>query len=525
MIRKLFAVGAALLVLAAPAHAAKVVNRGGTLTYTGSAQAEKTWVNASGTTVRVTNAPKLRERGCRARRGGVVCTRVKRIVMDLRGGADEPVVSSARIPAVVSGGAGADLLTAGPGDIELRGGAGDDVLVGTDRTRFRGGPGIDVARLPAAGPTFADGRLEDDVEDVLIGAQRSTPSGAVSLTGSDGPNHLTTGGGDDTLVGGRGSDVLSSGDGNDTVDARDGEPDRVVCGPGTDTVLADPVDQVSDTCERPDGDPGPLPPPADSLVNRDGTVTYTFGSAPTPWNLRPSVHVDLTRTPGTVSVTPSSMQVPVSVDGCVVAEREYQCPGVRTAVVIGGPGDDRITSRIPATLSGGPGDDELGSFASGQIDGGPGDDQLYPYAGTTVVGGGGIDTVNLRRRELDPLSLSFDGRADDGLRGEGNNVLADVEDVETDPPYESHDYHPDAGPRTMLGTDAANVLRGSYGDDAITGGKGRDELYGAGGNDRFDARDGEPDRIVCGPGNDVARVDPIDLVSATCERVVVRART
>jgi Ca2+-binding RTX toxin-like protein len=55
--------------------------------------------------------------------------------------------------------------------------------------------------------------------------------------------------GDDVLAGGAGIDTLVGSEGDDRFDARDGFPDRVDCGPGRDTVLADPMDQLGDGCE------------------------------------------------------------------------------------------------------------------------------------------------------------------------------------------------------------------------------------------------------------------------------------
>lgn len=48
---------------------------------------------------------------------------------------------------------------------------------------------------------------------------------------------------------------------------------------------------------------------------------------------------------------------------------------------------------------------------------------------------------------------------------------------------------------------------------------GNDTLSGGPGNDTIHARDGHRDVIDCGPGRDVAFVDPVDLVRG-CERVV-----
>jgi hypothetical protein len=57
------------------------------------------------------------------------------------------------------------------------------------------------------------------------------------------------GSGPDRIAGGRGRDVLRGNGGDDVIDARDGAADRVNCGAGTDTVLADAADRVR-RCEH-----------------------------------------------------------------------------------------------------------------------------------------------------------------------------------------------------------------------------------------------------------------------------------
>jgi Ca2+-binding RTX toxin-like protein len=52
-----------------------------------------------------------------------------------------------------------------------------------------------------------------------------------------------------------------------------------------------------------------------------------------------------------------------------------------------------------------------------------------------------------------------------------------------------------------------DALKGGKGGDSIGGGKGFDRLIGGPGNDRINARDGRPDEINCGAGNDYAKVD------------------
>lgn len=83
---------------------------------------------------------------------------------------------------------------------------------------------------------------------------------------------------------------------------------------------------------------------------------------------------------------------------------------------------------------------------------------------------------------------------------------------------------------TILGKRGNDVLRGgrggdliigSAGNDRIRGGKGFDEMRGGKGNDRIRARDGKPDQIDCGPGEDTVLVDAVEDGVFGCERVKV----
>lgn len=523
MVRTLFAVGVALLVLPATASAETIVNRGGTLTYSGTSAAEGLYLRSSGSTVRLARRTPVRARGCtRSPSGQAVCRNVKRVVIHGRGGGDSFNADELLLPAVISGGSGTDFLTAGGGPTELRGGPGDDAFAGSERTTISGGDGIDAADITARSPTALrvdlDARV--DVEDVSARTRivLERPAGSVTLIGDAAGNHLSGWLGDDTIVGGPGRDVLAGGGGTDTIDARDGEPDRVICGAG-DTVLADPSDQVSDECAA----AAELPPTPTTLVNRDGTLTYTGGSEP-PRDGTTSLHIARSQTPG-YAVRVSQSSVPMTVDGCDRTENGYECAGVAAVVIHGGPRSDELDVDVPATVDGGAGGDTLVLRAGGSASGGPGSDSLHVHKATVVSGGAGVDVASVRRTELTPLTVTLDDVADDGLAGERNTIGPDVENVITGPFYDRHDYSPDAGPARIAGSDAANSLVGSYGDDVIVGGKGFDELYGEDGDDRLDARDGEADRVVCGAGRDLARVDPVDVVSSSCERRIVRART
>jgi Ca2+-binding RTX toxin-like protein len=75
------------------------------------------------------------------------------------------------------------------------------------------------------------------------------------------------------------------------------------------------------------------------------------------------------------------------------------------------------------------------------------------------------------------------------------------------------------GNDTLLGGAGDDRIYGGPGRDVITGGSGADHLYGGPGSDTIVAVDGERDIVDCGPGNDRAVVDSVDLVVG-CEVVV-----
>ena len=102
---------------------------------------------------------------------------VSQIQIRTRGGNDVVIVGlNVTTPAVIDGGAGNDLLTAGGGDSVLLGGTGNDILVG--------GPGNNVL-------------VGGDGNDILIGA-----GGRNLMIGGKGSDSLTGGSGEDILIGG-----------------------------------------------------------------------------------------------------------------------------------------------------------------------------------------------------------------------------------------------------------------------------------------------------------------------------------
>ena len=185
----------------------------------------------------------------------------------------------------ITGAAEANTLRGGPGADDLHGGGGTDTLLGEDGDDtlagdaladvLSGGRGVDtasyadritpvVASLDGAandGAANEGDLVDDDIEvlasgfaaDQLAGGTRADGirgnDGNDSLTGAGGDDVLDGNGDDDKLTGGSGDDTLRGGAGNDTFAARDLSKDRVECGPGADTVVADPFDSVAADCE------------------------------------------------------------------------------------------------------------------------------------------------------------------------------------------------------------------------------------------------------------------------------------
>jgi hypothetical protein len=223
----------------------------------------------------------------------------------------------------------------------------------------------------------------------------------------------------------------------------------------------------------------------------------------------------------------------VCTDNTAASDRTaFRCPGVNATRVVGtdeadsvkavcagiqsaldfqaGGGDDLVTGGgcTGSTVVLGEGDDV--ATVSGTMSGGPGSDRLIPGLGVgpnAISGGPGIDTASYENRTPNlPVSITLNGVADDGQAGL-DAVGADVENATGGD-----------GNDTIVGNDGPNVLEGGGGNDLIDGGGGLDFLDGGPGDDRIRARDGAPDRVTCGDGNDSAVVDAFDSVDG-CESV------
>ncbi len=206
--------------------------------------------------------------------------------------------------------------------------------------------------------------------------------------------------------------------------------------------------------------------------------------------------------------------IPLEIDGGPGEDRLDG--GTGADLLKGGPGDDLLTGRDGDdriygqdgndTLNGdfgdsGPGGDDL-------LDGGAGDDQFEQYVGIgypaslkgddTYIGGPGNDSFSYFHRS-EPVRISLDGVANDGMAGESDNIHPDIESVGGS-----------SGDDVIVGSPGDDTLWGSDGDDKITGGAGNDKLHGDGGDDQIDGGNGDDeldggcmsDTLIGGPGRD-----------------------
>jgi Ca2+-binding RTX toxin-like protein len=362
------------------------------------------------------------------------------------------------------------------------------------RTPFSGTE-PDIVRCETAGVTTIKVVLGDQVDSTRFG----------DLNGNVIVDAIEGGTGIDRIGASSGRSVITGGDGEDQIDGRAGD-DQISGGTGNDEITAG---QGSDTVA---GDKG-----------NDIIRGYAL--------------------PGTQEI------------GIVTKYR-----GGEVNRLGGGPGNDRLEGdNGPDQISGGPGNDGLHGGGDGDVmRGDAGNDTIdegdtagaatsesvgAPIAADVIHGGSGKDTATYcTRRGATPLKISLDRKANDGRKGERDNIgpKGDVENVLGG--GESSD--------TIRGNGSANVLSGDClttvaksgnnkifglgGADRVVGGDGRDLLNGGSGPDRFignedrdtiQARDGGRDKSInCDglgveSGSDRATVDRSDPPARSCEKV------
>jgi Ca2+-binding RTX toxin-like protein len=195
-------------------------------------------------------------------------------------------------------------------------------------------------------------------------------------------------------------------------------------------------------------------------------------------------------------------------------------------VVLGGSGADQVQGGTGDDfVDGGPGDEVLdGGPGADRVFGGDGDDTTLHFGDVGLIpdgapdlweGGPGNDTMILGRYGSPAVDVTLDGRADDGLPGEGDAVGSDWESVT----ISSGRLVGDDGPN-VLSVEGDGTVDGRGGDDVLSGGN---TMRGGAGHDglrvnsflfahpirgtRIEVDDGERDEVTCDERTRVVRLD------------------
>jgi Ca2+-binding RTX toxin-like protein len=401
-------------------------------------------------------------------------------------------------------GAPGDTVLAGSGDDTIVGSAADDSLFGEDGNDSIGGGGGD---------------------DLIDGGD-----GNDTAMGDDGDDTVNGGFGLDSLFGNDGSDVFLNADGEaDSVDGGDGINEAQDEAAQTDTFanIDDFFDLLDMTLAAPIPAAGPAPaPPVTTPV-----VTLSAGGTLSVVATDSADTIDLSAVAGGgISVT-------------IKGKYQKTFAGVRRIAVSGLDGNDTVSLNnvtLPATIGGDAGDDSLtGGAGPDSILGGDGNDTLRGADGTDILdGGAGADLISGGRGASDrvtyasrrlSVAVSLDGVANDGQKNEGDNVLADVEDI-----------FGGRGNDILVGSSSRNLLAGGLGSDTLIGNTNTtpatgdnfdaapssgvdapDKIYGTPGNDFFKMRDGGDDYYFKGGGklDQAGDRDPSDIAVASSQEL------
>ncbi|MDE4174643.1 Hint domain-containing protein [Phaeobacter sp. PT47_59] len=277
--------------------------------------------------------------------------------------------------------------------------------------------------------------------------------------------------GDDTIDGGGGDDVIIGNGGDDSLTGGDG----------------------SDSVDGGDGD----------------DVIDTSGNEPTPLPDRGF--------PGYTGTTPSIPPIPADAD-----------PTDDMDTVVGGAGNDTITTGDDADLISGDGGDDVidAGIDDDTVDGGDDNDLITGGEGSdSLMGGAGDDTIY---GGLDPVFPDGLNIMDDG---------ADGRPVDPDPTNGMDTIEGGAGNDVIYGQDDDDVISGGEGDDTIDAGIDDDEVSGGVGNDMItgghgaDTLSGDADRdyFIGGTDGDVvdggSTGDDYDTLDLTGVNFEIASRT
>ena len=363
---------------------------------------------------------------------------------DLSGG--ESLAPLALTSVVVNGGDGNDAI--GGGQI-----TGENPPEAVPSVSVSGGAGDDVIDYEGDGTVTLDGGDGND----SLSADYATDGLAALMMGDAGNDTLSAGGGGETaatMLGGDGNDAFYSNDIDNFV--------SVSGGAGTDTVFVT-QDARQTVLDMNGGTAGP---------------NYVIDSDVENLNVADQFGIP-------IEVVGNALDNDITVD------RSGGNPADVT--LIGGDGNDVLSTDEPATLSGGNGNDTLiGSTAGDAYSGGAGTD-LVDYSARTDNLAVYLDGSKPSGDAAHPLD-TFDGTVEQVYGGSGNDTL-------------------------VAAPSGGDALYGNGGNDTLVAQGGTDALFGGDGNDQLNAADGGSTYVDGGPGTDAATIDQTGDTTVNVENV------
>jgi Ca2+-binding RTX toxin-like protein len=377
------------------------------------------------------------------------------------------------------------------------------------RATLRGGSGDDTL-IVDAGPALLFG---DDGNDSLVGG-----TGDDILSGGLDNDTLEGNDGNDVLDGGANTDTMLGGDGNDAFVNNEGEPDIIDGGDGIDIgqVEEGRVDRFSNVegrydqpidsiVEDPSGGDTDLPIPTDSLTvgGNDLIVDVPLAATPAPTlvdgvltvvgftnasNVAIADNVQITQSGATITIvhnsqlttfpTASVTSIVVDVGGgndyVILEKADGTLSVTKPAILVGGLGNDSLRGGSGNDVIKGQGgnDSLLGGAGNDLLDGGTSGDYLLGGSvalqgadgADTFKGGDGNDWADYGFR-ADNVSLTLDGKINDGAANEKDFILSDVENLLGG-----------RGNDLLVGNALVNYLAGGGGSDSLKGGTNDDIL-------------------------------------------------
>lgn len=452
------------------------------------------------------------------------------VELNLSGGNDADTITGSDGDDTLNGGSGSDDVTGGDGGDRLvfspaatatdaiEGGAGDDTLA-VDPESGNGvwtlQPDTGKIKLQRTNVTVRTGTTEHIVMSLGSGNDSLTASGELAPLGLESAT-INGDSGNDTIVGTDVADTIDGGASTDNIDGAGGD-DTLSPGAGSGTAT-------------------------DTVTGGAGTDT---------------VALDGDTSDETFTIAPDGSGVDVDRTAAVPATTAHvETESLEALIVDGGDGADTITGGtglatldVETTLAGGAQNDTItgtdaadviaGDSGTDTIDGAGGADTITwnPGDGSdTVDGGEGTDRsvvngdaggeqfavtpngtrVAFGRTGTDPFTLDIGGTEQLELNaGAGNDEATAADGLGA---LIALTLRGDGGADTITGADGAEELSGGAGDDTVTGGAGTDTLSGDAGDDTIAARDGESDQVNCGDGADATTADAVDATTA-CETV------